>query len=144
MSNQPEALRLADQLENDYYDGVRIPDAAAELRRLHAEVESLRALLAEWEQKATTWLLSPEAATRLDGYVELGAMVAKAEAERDEARAELARLTTLRPASEHDRESWAIWHDKDDGAWVPICLSYSNTLLDCECWTPIPKVKEPK
>ena len=45
MSNQPEALRLADQLENDYYDGVRIPDAAAELRRQHTEIESLRAEL---------------------------------------------------------------------------------------------------
>jgi hypothetical protein len=40
---QPEALRLAAQLENT--EGARLhllPYAAAELRRLHAEAESLR------------------------------------------------------------------------------------------------------
>lgn len=50
MKQQPEALRLADALEDDLtgYDGLSIPgfcqnianEAAAELRRLHAENEA--------------------------------------------------------------------------------------------------------
>jgi hypothetical protein len=43
---QPEALRLAEWLESDYYDDVRVTAAADELRRLHAEVERLQAELA--------------------------------------------------------------------------------------------------
>ena len=43
MSDQPEALRLADALESDYYDDVRVTAAAAELRRLRAERDALRA-----------------------------------------------------------------------------------------------------
>ena len=39
---QPEALRLAEWLESDYYDDVRVTAAAAELRRQHGEVETLR------------------------------------------------------------------------------------------------------
>lgn len=42
MSKQPEALWLADALEGDYYDDVRVTAAAAELRRLHAENEALK------------------------------------------------------------------------------------------------------
>jgi hypothetical protein len=34
MSDQPEALRLAEWLESDYYDDVRVAAASAELRRL--------------------------------------------------------------------------------------------------------------
>jgi hypothetical protein len=46
MTNQPEALRLADALEyasNNWHSVNH--QAVAELRRLHAEVESLRAAL---------------------------------------------------------------------------------------------------
>jgi hypothetical protein len=39
---QPEALWLAEWLESDYYDDVRVTAAAAELRRQHAEIETLR------------------------------------------------------------------------------------------------------
>jgi hypothetical protein len=42
MSEQPEALRLAAGLEGDYSISYQ-PYAAAELRRLHAECEALRA-----------------------------------------------------------------------------------------------------
>lgn len=45
MTDQPEALRLVFWLESDYYDDVRITAASAELRRLHAECEALRAAL---------------------------------------------------------------------------------------------------
>jgi hypothetical protein len=47
MSNQPEALRLADYMDAPLNDPEDVADAAAaELRRLHAEVERLRADLA--------------------------------------------------------------------------------------------------
>ena len=48
-------------------------EAAAELRRLHN-------LCTEWEKKAATWLASPEAAKRLDGYRELAQRVNTLEA----------------------------------------------------------------
>ena len=44
MSEQPEALRLAAELEKDrwHISGVTAQQSADELRRLHAEVERLR------------------------------------------------------------------------------------------------------
>jgi HAMP domain-containing protein len=48
MSDQPEALRLADALDYGVYDAEmarNMDRAAAELRRLHGEVERLRAAL---------------------------------------------------------------------------------------------------
>jgi hypothetical protein len=75
MAEQTEALRLADALDL-YATGDKhqkdIEDAAAELRRLHA-------LCGEWENKAATWLASPEAARRLDGYRELAQRLNAAE-----------------------------------------------------------------
>lgn len=62
MNEQPEALRHAEWLELSLAIGAQ--EAAAELRRLHD-------LCAEWEKKAETWLATPEAAKRLDGYREL-------------------------------------------------------------------------
>lgn len=44
---QSHALRLAEALETDYYADVRVTQAAAELRRLHADVERLRKALAD-------------------------------------------------------------------------------------------------
>ena len=87
MTEKNEALRLADALtaateqtdaEDDVIHVARwfVEDAAAELRRLHA-------LLQEWEAKAATWLASPEAAQRLDGYRELSQRANRAEAQRD-------------------------------------------------------------
>jgi hypothetical protein len=123
----PEAEQLADALSGVMYSANDVVKAAALLRTQHAQ-------LSEWEAKATTWLLSPEAATRLDGYVELGAMLAKAEAERDEARAELARLTTLRPASEWDGETYVLWwREWDVAGWVIDSVSDSQ---QSDYWTP--------
>jgi hypothetical protein len=46
MTDQHEALRLADALEKDHLHTIALDmDSAAELRRLHAEVERLRAAL---------------------------------------------------------------------------------------------------
>ena len=42
MSKQPEALRLADLLDGDPNSKAHHDEAAAELRRLHAEVEALK------------------------------------------------------------------------------------------------------
>ena len=42
MKEQPEALRLADELEDEHYPWPRFP-AAAELRRLWAENEAIKA-----------------------------------------------------------------------------------------------------
>lgn len=72
MTTQSEALRLANELES-YIGRPVCTEAAAELRRLHN-------LCAEWEKKAATWLASPEAAKRLDGYRELAQRVNTLEA----------------------------------------------------------------
>lgn len=42
MTDKPTALRLADRLESDLIRSQTMLDAAAELRRLHAENETLR------------------------------------------------------------------------------------------------------
>lgn len=92
-----DALRLADALEravrqtdadDDVIDVARwfVEDAAAELRRQHAEIE-------EWKAKAANWMASPEAAQRLEGYRELGQRAERAEAQRDALRAELREAT---------------------------------------------------
>lgn len=51
MSEQPEALRLADDLEIDYVWEVVACKAAAELRRLHAENERLHQINQSHEMK---------------------------------------------------------------------------------------------
>lgn len=87
MSDKPEALRLADALEQGkVLLSVERDATAAELRRLHAEIE-------EWRAKAAAWLASPEAAQRLEGYRELGRLAERAETERDALRAELREAT---------------------------------------------------
>ena len=56
MSTQPEALRLAEDMERPMYPHYN-PQAAAELRRLHAENASLAAALASScdEQRHELW-----------------------------------------------------------------------------------------
>jgi hypothetical protein len=44
----------------------------------------MHALNQEWEQKAATWLASPEAAKRLEGYRELARQTAEALNQRDQ------------------------------------------------------------
>ena len=63
-----------------------------ELCRAYRERDEARALNVEWAKKAKTWTASPEAAQRLQGYRDLAQQVAKAQNERDEARAEVERL----------------------------------------------------
>jgi len=76
---------------------------AEEVRKLRAEVERLKAHDAEWTQKAATWLASPEAAQRLDGYRELAGKCAALEAE----------VERLRESADT-----AIGYLKDIGDWA--------------------------
>lgn len=55
-------------------------------------------------------------------------------AERDALRAEVARLTTLRPATEHRRAGLALWHFSSGAATV----SYKAQIGSIG-WTPLPK-----
>jgi chromosome segregation ATPase len=80
----------------------RVEDLVAELddlrrclRSVITQRDEARALNSEWAEKAATWIASPEAAQRLDGYRDLGQQVAEAQRERDEARAEVERLKTF-------------------------------------------------
>lgn len=62
-------------------------DYERELAAATRERDEARALNAQWAEKAATWMASPEAAQRLQGYREVAQQVAKAQNERDEARA---------------------------------------------------------
>ena len=58
--------------------------------------------------------------------------------------AELDRLTTLRPASEHDEKTVVQWFDMDEyKEWVPVLSSKYAPHTGCK-WTPIPTPKEVK
>ena len=100
MSTQPEALRLAAALEQGkFLLSVERDATAAELRRLHAEIE-------EWRTKSAAWLASPEAAQRLEGYRELGRLAERAETEREALRADAERYRWLRA-----RDHWPACFD---------------------------------
>lgn len=60
-----------------------------ELTAVKRERDEARALNAQWAEKAATWLATPEAAQRLQGYRDLAQQVAEAQNERDEAIADL-------------------------------------------------------
>lgn len=88
MTDQPEALFLADVIENDPRSKAHHDAAAACLRRLHAEIERLRVGRDEWENEALR--MRPHQQRLLN-------RAEKAEAECDALRAEVARLTTWQP-----------------------------------------------
>ena len=75
MNDDKAALDLAERLDAVPETGADpdlIEQSAAELRRLHA-------LNLKWQQKSATWLASPAAAKRLDGYRELAQRLNAAE-----------------------------------------------------------------
>ena len=68
--------------------GMSIHDGVARiradtLRRLVAQRDEALAQCAEWETKAATWMASPQAVQRLEGYRELAQRLERAEAQRD-------------------------------------------------------------
>jgi len=173
--NQPEALRLADILQHQLPSIECLERAAAELRRLHVELAAAEYALRskgyrksceipacncgdQWSHggnaEARLRELSSElhgspvdmnGKTLLAGLSELVERAENAEAEVERLRAELARLTTLRPACEHDGESRAIWYDMAvNGVPVASALAANNSLMQCAGWTPLPDLKEPK
>ena len=94
VSRLEQAIDLAEMSHNVSLDGIRVAikqHVAEEVAR-ETELREARALNVEWAKKAETWLATPEAAQRLQGYRELGQQVAKAQNECDEARAEVERL----------------------------------------------------
>jgi hypothetical protein len=95
------------------YARLYVEQATAELR---AELEDMeQRALSEWHQKL------------------------EAQERAEKAEAELARLTTLRPASEHDGKP-AIWWLNSVGNWLRI--SESRFGMDHCYWTPLPEPKE--
>jgi hypothetical protein len=87
MEEQSDTPRMSIKFSGEL--GMSLLNRIAQLER---ERDEARALNVEWSKKAETWMASPEAAQRLQGYRELGQQVAKAQNERDEARAEVERL----------------------------------------------------
>jgi hypothetical protein len=92
VSTQPEALRLADALEASVVYGYDDTAAAAELRRLHAEVERLRfyedsrgmfiARLEKMQEQGDKWLTILGVLALLsdcDMYASRSAAIARAE-----------------------------------------------------------------
>jgi hypothetical protein len=82
-TKQPEALRLADTLEHEYKfvvversdkNGDRIT-VDANIDSVILELRRLNEVNQQWEIKAATWLASPEAAQKLEGYRELAQRV---------------------------------------------------------------------
>lgn len=81
---------LCRKLENDLYRVIKLNEDKTEI------IDSLNNKCAEWEEKAATWLASPEAAKRFEGYRELAEMAARAEDQRDEL------LGALKPFADTD------------------------------------------
>jgi len=69
MKEQPEALRLADALER-WHEGVFPCEAAAELRRLHAENERLTNLCYDYTGQITALRAAEQMRTRIDAMKE--------------------------------------------------------------------------
>jgi hypothetical protein len=92
-----EGQRLAERIETENYE------AASMIRRLEAENAALQAnlrrsegLCREWAVKAATWMASPEAAQRLDGYRDMGKQIDALEAECEALRKDAERYRWLR------------------------------------------------
>jgi predicted RNase H-like nuclease (RuvC/YqgF family) len=152
---KPEVLRLAEWLSTDYSDDVRVTVAAAELRRLHAEVERLRADHATLLDNASIEVRRLRAeSNKMEAEVErLRADAAdfhmayrmkcdeetKAQAvEIERLRAELARLTTPVPLLEREETGGCILWARDEDGW------FESARIGATHWTPLPNVKEPK
>ena len=65
------------------------------------------------------------------------------QARAEKAEAELARLTTLRPADTHIDNYKALWWKRTiDGDYVPVEVCRYQPSSICLWWTPLPEPKE--
>jgi small-conductance mechanosensitive channel len=112
MTEQPEPLRLAQWLEQGNYSHEDVTKAAAELRRLHGEVERLRANRDFWHQACLQAQEHRDGANASNAVWEAETVKLRAEVER--LRAELARLT--KPPSPPP-----LW-----GKGCPVCGMFSQ------------------
>jgi len=75
---------------------------------LQQRIAELEAQLVAWNQKAATWIASPEAAKRLEGYRELTARIAELEAQNTQLTASLETASsTVIMLKQQQREGWA-------------------------------------
>jgi len=128
----PDPLVTMNKATLDRQIAYAVERATADLR---AELASV---LSDWNDIVKA-IGSPTNGGAIGHAKSVLARAQKAEAERDEVRAELARLTTLRPASEWDGDL-AIWRYRSHPR-------YLVSDKDCETydligWTPLPPVKE--
>ena len=75
---------------------------------LQQRIAELEAQLVAWNQKAATWIASPEAAKRLEGYRELTARIAELEAQNTQLTASLETASSaVIVLKQKQREGWA-------------------------------------
>ena len=106
------------------------PKAQEELTRLRAELA---------EHKAARVAYASEFPLNDESEPDVGSIHQNIRA----LKSTLARMTTLRPASEHDEKTVVQWFDMDEyKEWVPVLSSKYAPHTGCK-WTPIPTPKEP-
>jgi predicted RNase H-like nuclease (RuvC/YqgF family) len=92
------------------------------------ERDEARALNAAWAEKAATWMASPEAAQRLQGYRDMGQQVAEAQKEIDALRAEVEACAPYLKEGETPAER--IKREIDDNAAVLSLLTKSRAEVE--------------
>jgi hypothetical protein len=115
-----------------------IEQATADLRERLAKAEADSNVWAERYRKAA--LERDEARAELARLTELLSDVRAVEAELAEKSDELARLTTLRPLSEWKDGDYNVlwWYRRNDGGMYGLQSRFEH----CLGWTPLPEVKE--
>jgi hypothetical protein len=140
MSEQPEALRLADELDDEFTQG-RISNhkgrkAAAELRRLHAECAALRAQLA----RLTTW--QPMETAPMDGTIVLIAYK-NALGKLRRVRASYMTRDLIGEYEDDEIERNPGWYERSE-AHEEVTETVYPVSYDLLCWTALPALKEVK
>jgi hypothetical protein len=93
----------------------------AERDGLREQLAAAQALNKAWEQKAATWLATPEAAARLQSYRDLGQQAAQAQNESDALRAELAAM--------RDATAWIPCFERLPEPGQPVLVAIGKSVL---------------
>lgn len=88
-------LNIDEKFAERMHYQTRIATLERDLAAAQAERDALKRLCTEWETKAATWMASPEAAQKLQGYRDLAQRVNKADAEAAALRADAERYKWL-------------------------------------------------